>query len=79
MAQKSREEGENEMLGVGRYPLEGNFSVSDKGWGGRGGTGNLTCTAIPLGLLGLGLVGLNRESMESNFDISEVTRCRNWR
>ena len=25
MARKSREEGENEMLGVGRYSREGNF------------------------------------------------------
>ena len=25
MAQKSREEGENEVLGVGRYHWEGNF------------------------------------------------------
>ena len=51
MALKSREEGENEMLlGVGRYRLEGtNFMRDDKGWG----AGNLTCTAILLGLLGL--------------------------
>ena len=64
------------LLGVGRYQLEGtNFMLDDKGWG----AGNLTCTAIPLGLLGLGLVGLNRESMESNFDISDVSRFKNWR
>ena len=34
------------MLGVGRYQLEGNFMRDDKGQG----AGNLTCTAIPLGL-----------------------------
>ena len=43
------------------------------------GAGNLTCTAISLSLLGPSLVGLNRESMESNFDTSEVTRFKNWR
>ena len=44
------------MLGVARYRLEGNFIPffnlrDDKGWG----TGNLTYTVIPLGLLGLPL------------------------
>ena len=60
------------MLGVGRYQLEGNFMRDDKGWG----DGNLTCTAILFGSPGTPLVGLNRESMESNFDISEVTRFK---
>ena len=66
MAQNSREKGEigakmkgggrNEMLGVGRYRLEGNFMAfltcvmtRDRG------TGNLTYSVIPLGLLGLPL------------------------
>ena len=62
------------MLGVGRYQLEGNFMRDDKGLG----DGNLTCTAILFGSpAGTPLVGLNRESMESNFDISEVTRFKN--
>ena len=60
------------MLGVGRYQLEGNFMRDDKGWG----DGNLTCTAILFGSPGTPLVGLNRESMVSNFDISEVTRFK---
>ena len=63
------------MLGVGRYQLEGNFMRDDKGWG----DGNLTCTAILFGSPGTPLVGLNRESMESNFDVSEVTGFKNWR
>ena len=49
MAQKSREEGENEMLGVGRYPLERNFSVSDKGWGGEGWDGEFDVYCDSLG------------------------------
>ena len=63
------------MLGVGRHRLEGNFIAffnlrDDKGWG----HGSMTYTAIPLGLL-----GLSRESMESNFETSHVTRFKNWR
>ena len=57
MAKKSREEGENEMLGVGGdwwgviYGIFLNLR-DGKGWG----TGNLTSMMIPLGPLGpLGL------------------------
>ena len=39
-----------------------------------GGTESMTYTAIPLGLL-----GLSRESMESNFETSHVTRFKNRR
>ena len=66
------------MLGVGRYQLEGNFMRDDKGWG----DGKFDMHCNPLGSPGTPLVGLNRESMESNFadfDISEVTRFKNWR
>ena len=50
------------MLGVARYRLEGNFMPffnlrDDKGWG----TGNLTYTVIPLGLLGLPLSDLTEK------------------
>ena len=45
----------------------------DKGLGvGGGGTGKMTYTAIPLG-------GLNRESMESNFDASQFARFKTFR
>ena len=47
----------------------------DKGWG----VGEFDMHCDPLGSSGTPLVGLNRESMESNFDISEVTRFKNWR
>ena len=63
------------MLGVGRYQLEGNFMHDDKGWG----VGEFDMHCDPLGSPGTPLVGLNRESMESNFDISQVTRFKNWR
>ena len=44
------------MLGVARYRLEGNFMVFLTWVMTRdGGTGNLTYTVIPLGLLGLPL------------------------
>ena len=63
------------MLGVGRYRLEGNFIAFLTCVMTRdGGTGSMTYTAIPLGLL-----GLSRESMESNFETSHVTRFKNWR
>ena len=48
MGRKCKEEGENEMLGVGRYRLEGNFfaffltCVMTR----DGGTGSMTYTAI---------------------------------
>ena len=41
------------MLGVGRYRLESNFMHDEAMMTRDGGTGNLTCTAILLGLLGL--------------------------
>ena len=68
------------MLGVGRYRLEGNFMAffnlrDDKGWG----DGEFDVHCDPLGSPGTPFVGRNRESMESNFETSQVIRFKNWR
>ena len=67
------------MLGVGRERLEGNFIAffnlrDDKG---QELGDDLHCD--PLGSPGTVLVGLHRESMESNFETSHVARFKNWR
>ena len=46
----------------------------DKGWGDK--ETEVHCSL--LGSPGTPLVGLNQESMESNFDISQVTRFKTW-
>ena len=46
----------------------------DKGWGDK--ENEVHCSL--LGSPGTPLVGLNQESMESNFDISQVTRFKTW-
>ena len=46
----------------------------DKGWGDK--ENEVHCS--PPGSPGTPLVGLNQESMESNFDISQVTRFKTW-
>ena len=46
----------------------------DKGWGDR--ENQVHCN--PLGSPGTPLVGVNRGSMESNFDASHVTRFKTW-
>ena len=67
------------MLGVARYRLEGNFMAffnlrDDKGWG----DGEFDVHCHPLGSPGTPFVGRDRESMESNFETSQVTRFKNW-
>jgi len=81
MAQNSREGGRNEMLGVARYRLEGNFMAFLTCVMTRvGGTENeFDVNCDPLGSPGTPFVGRNRESMESDFDTSQVTRFKNWR
>ena len=68
------------MLGVARYRLEGNsmafFNLrDDKGWG----DGEFDVHCDPLGSPGTPFVGCDRESMESNFETSQVTRFKKWR
>ena len=46
----------------------------DKGWGDRENQVHFN----PLGSPRTPLVGLNRGSMESNFDVSQVTRFKTW-
>ena len=46
----------------------------DKGWGYR--ENEVHCS--PLGSPGTSLVGPNRGSMESNFDVTTVTRFKTW-
>ena len=47
--------------------------------GGGGGGEEFDVHYDPLGSPGTPLVEFNRESMESNFDTSQVTRFKNWR
>ena len=46
----------------------------DKGWG----KGENDLHSNPLSSPGTPSVGLNRESMESNFDASQATRFKTW-
>ena len=43
-----------------------------------GGKGENDLHCNPLRSSGTPLVGLNRESMESNFDVSQFTRYKTW-
>ena len=45
--------------------------------GGKG-ENDLHCNPLRLRSPGSPLLGLNRESMESNFDASQVTRFKTW-
>ena len=77
MARESREGGENKKLRIKREPIDEKviFWPDDKGEG----DGEFDVHCDPLGSPGTPLVGFNRQSMESNFDTSQVTRFKNWR